>query len=156
MVARIVSGGQTGVDRGALDASLDLGIPCGGWCPRARRSEDGTIPDCYRLQETASADYPARTRKNVEDSDATLILTSGPATGGTLLTVNLCKRLRKPHLIIDLAQDDLGASLCQVREWLAGFPAGAINVAGPRETEDPGIGGRARVFLREALQEPGG
>jgi hypothetical protein len=100
-----------------------------------------------------SADSPARTRKNVEDSDVTLVLSSGPATGGTLLTVNLCKRLGKPHLVIDLAQDDLTASLSQVRDWLAGFPDGVVNVAGPRESKHPGIAERARVFLREALRE---
>ena len=155
MVAPIVSGGQTGVDRGALDAALDLGIPCGGWCPRGRRSEDGPIPEHYPLQETTSADYPVRTRKNVEDSDATLILTSGPATGGTLLTVNLCKRLGKPHLVIDLNRDDLTASLSQVRGWLAGFPDGTLNVAGPRESGHPGVAERARAFLCEALSPPG-
>jgi hypothetical protein len=156
MVARIISGGQTGVDRGALDAALDLGIPCGGWCPRGRRAEDGPIPDHYPLEEMASADYPARTRKNVEDSDATLILTSGPATGGTLLTVTLCNRLRKPYLVIDLALEDLTAALSQVREWLTGFRDGVVNVAGPRETEAPGISERARVFIREVLRESGG
>src|SRR5262249_11690730 len=122
-----------------------------GWSARGRRAEAGPIPDRSPLQETASADYPVRTRKNVEDSDATLILTSGPATGGTLLTVNLCKQLDKPHLVLDLAEGDLTAGLSRVADWLAGFPDGTLNVAGPRETEAPGISERARVFLREAL-----
>ena len=81
--ARIVSGGQTGVDRAALDAALELGIAHGGWCPRGRLAEDGPIADRYGLRETASSDYAVRTEQNVVDSDATLILHRGPLTGGT-------------------------------------------------------------------------
>jgi hypothetical protein len=84
---KIISGGQTGVDRAALDAALALNIPCGGWCPKGRKAEDGPIPERYPLQETSSADYRVRTEKNVTDSDGTLILTRGPVTGGTAYTV---------------------------------------------------------------------
>src|SRR5436305_1193025 len=83
----IFSGGQTGVDRAALDVALELGIPCSGWCPRGRRAEDGTIPPRYPLQETRSLAYPVRTRWNVRDSDGTLILTRGRPDRGTALTI---------------------------------------------------------------------
>ncbi|MEZ6054758.1 MAG: putative molybdenum carrier protein, partial [Planctomycetaceae bacterium] len=83
----IVSGGQTGVDRAALDVGLDLDLPCGGWCPRGRKAEDGPIDERYPLKETESAKYDVRTRRNVRDSDGTLVLTVGDPIGGTALTV---------------------------------------------------------------------
>lgn len=89
---KIISGGQTGVDRAALDAALQLGIPCGGWCPKGRKAKDGPIPDRYPLKETESGSYPVRTEMNVRDSDGTLILTWGRPTGGTALTVRLARR----------------------------------------------------------------
>src|SRR3954447_14624932 len=98
LIQRIVSGGQTGVDRAALDVALALGIPCGGWCPRGRGAEDGLIPERYPLVETPAADASQRTRWNVRDSDGTLILAWGEPTGGTLLTVQACRETGKPHL----------------------------------------------------------
>src|SRR4051794_11040714 len=121
MIGRLVSGGQTGVDRAALDVALDLGIPCGGWCPRGRKAEDGVIPDCYPLTETSSGDYSQRTRWNIRDSDGTLILTQGEPTGGTLLTVQVCRSTAKPYLVVDLDDD---GSLQAAREWLATTLAG--------------------------------
>src|SRR3954454_8651242 len=93
MFTKIVSGGQTGVDRAALDVALALGIPCGGWCPKGRKAEDGPIEDRYPLSETPSSDYRQRTLWNIRDSDATLILTWGEPTGGTLLTVKECRKV---------------------------------------------------------------
>src|SRR5512135_124388 len=102
MVARIVSGGQTGVDRAALDAARQLGLECGGWCPRGRRAEDGKVASGYPLRETPSEDYAQRTEWNVRDSDATLVLTHGRPAGGTALTIAVARRLGKPLLVLDL------------------------------------------------------
>ena len=101
-VEKIISGGQTGVDRAALDVALAMGIDCGGWCPKGRRAEDGSIPSRYPLAETASPAYSQRTKRNVRDSDATLILARGQPRGGTLLTKRTAVELGKPCLSIDL------------------------------------------------------
>ena len=148
ILKKIISGGQTGVDRAALDAALELGIPCGGWCPKSRRAEDGAIPDHYPLQETASFDYRVRTEKNVDQSDGTLILTWGPPVGGTALTIRLAKRRHKPYCIVDLSMDGDPA---KVKEWVQEQKVRILNVAGPREGEAPGIHSRALLFLREVL-----
>jgi hypothetical protein len=146
---RIVSGGQTGVDRAALDVSLELGIPCGGWCPLGRRAEDGAIPPRYPLRETPSEDYPQRTDWNVCDADATLILVEGEPSGGTQLTIDLAEAHGKPHLVVDLTDADAGL----VRRWLDRHRVGTLNIAGPRESLRPGISARAAAFLRQVLQE---
>jgi predicted Rossmann-fold nucleotide-binding protein len=145
---KIISGGQTGVDRAALDAALTLGISCGGWCPKGRRAEDGPIPDRYPVKETESASYPVRTEMNVRDSDGTLILTWGRPTGGTALTIRLTRRHKKPSLIIDLKKPADPSSLMN---WLEKKQIGVLNVAGPRESEYPGISRLAFEFLLNAL-----
>lgn len=148
MPERIVSGGQTGVDRAALDVALELGMPCGGWCPRGRLAEDGRIPMCYPLRETPSADYRTRTEWNVRESDATLVLIWGPPSGGTQLTINLAQWLDKPLLVVDLAEDP---SPELVRAWLEEGGFEVVNVAGPRESLSPGICRLAHAFLRAVL-----
>ena len=143
--AKIVSGGQTGVDRGALDAAITLGIPHGGWCPRGRLAEDGTIGDRYRLAETETSDYAQRTEKNVLDSDATLILCHGRPRGGTDLTRSLARKHGKPCLVVDLDEppppDD-------IRRWIGTHHVWVLNVAGPRESQSPGVSARAEAFVR--------
>ncbi|PSQ85488.1 MAG: molybdenum cofactor carrier, partial [Bacteroidetes bacterium QH_2_63_10] len=89
---KIISGGQTGVDRAALDAALAFNVPVGGWCPKGRRAEDGQIPDRYPLEETPSEAYEQRTAWNVRDSDGTLIITDGSLEGGTALTMTEARR----------------------------------------------------------------
>jgi hypothetical protein len=101
---KVISGGQTGVDRGALDAALALQVECGGWCPEGRLAEDGTIPKRYPVMELANAGYAERTARNVADSDGTLIISNGVPLGGTRETVDRCIEMRKPHLIIDCAR----------------------------------------------------
>jgi hypothetical protein len=146
--SRIVSGGQTGVDRGALDAAIAAGLPHGGWCPRGRLAEDGPIDATYQLRETRSAKYSIRTRKNVLDADATLILCRGPLTGGTDLTYRLAQHHAKPCLVVDLQQQP-AADL--VRRWIDAQGIRVLNVAGPRESVQPGIGQQAYCFLLRVL-----
>jgi hypothetical protein len=146
---RIVSGGQSGVDRAALDAALALGLPCGGWCPRGRRAEDGEIPAHYPLRETPSSGFAQRTEWNVRDADATLVLTSGRPIGGTALTIRLARRLGRPLLVVDL---DAAAEATLVGRWIERQRIGTLNVAGPRESQRPGIQRQARRFLEQILR----
>ncbi len=140
----LISGGQTGVDRGALDAAMELGIPHGGWCPRGRLAEDGTIPERYQLRESHSSEYPVRTEQNVLQSDATLILCRGSPTGGTELTLRLAQQHGRPHFVVDL---DRAPDPTAVRRWLEEQRVERLNVAGPRDSQFPGIGTLAREFL---------
>ena len=149
---RIVSGGQTGVDRAALDVAIARGIPHGGWCPRGRRAEDGLIPDRYALREHDSPDYAARTERNVVDSDGTLVLAIGTPRDGTALTVRLAERHAKPCLVIDLAVPPAPAT---VGDWMATHAIRILNVAGPRESTHPGIGRRAVAYLERVLPRSG-
>ena len=165
MVRKIVSGGQTGADRGALDAAIELGIEHGGYCPAGRRAEDGRIPDRYHLIETASADPAERTEQNVLESDGTLLVTRGPATGGSALTAALAARHRRPFLHVDLDRDlDLGvvgdrtgngepAGRCAevIREWLGTWGIEVLNVAGPRASGCREIAQDVRALLLRAL-----
>lgn len=149
LIERIVSGGQTGVDRGALDAALRAGVPVGGWCPRGRRAEDGVIPTVYPLQETPSTSYTERTRRNVIDSDGTLILNSGCAlTGGTAFTKTVAEQTGKPHLVVDFKADTDPLSIVA---WLEGANIEILNVAGPRESQNPGIQDLADRFVSDVL-----
>jgi Circularly permutated YpsA SLOG family len=133
----VISGGQTGVDRGALDAALSVGTPCGGWCPAGRRAEDGTIPARYPLTELSGAGYEERTRKNVEDSDGTLIITFGRASGGTARTIEVCEKLARPHLIVDAASVPLVESVSQTVQFVTTESIRQLNVAGPRASGEP-------------------
>lgn len=148
-IKTIISGGQTGVDRAALDAALAHGIPHGGWCPRGRRAEDGAIPGCYRLDETPAEEYATRTAWNIRDADATLILTRGRPDGGTALTLRLARDAGKPCLLVDLAEESPDAGI--VAEWLERNHIRILNIAGPRESKQPGIHADAREFLERLL-----
>lgn len=150
--SRIVSGGQTGVDRAALEVAIHLEIPHGGWCPLGRLAEDGPLPDRFELRETSTADYAERTRRNVQDSDGTLVLHCGPISGGTALTVSTARSLRKPLCLLDLGNmpDDAAASF---RDWLRDHRVSVLNVAGPRESTSPGIGRMAERALLMLLAD---
>lgn len=151
MIRKIISGGQTGVDRAALDLALELGILCGGWCPQGRRAEDGFIPLRYPLEETSSPAYPWRTELNVQDADGTLIVTWAFPMGGTALTIKLAQKHRKPYIIVDLTQE---ADASLVKEWIKQNKIQVLNIAGPRESEAPGIYERAFCFFKKVFSLP--
>ena len=148
MLKRIVSGGQTGVDRAALDVALSLEIACGGWCPQGRRAEDGPIDDRYPLRETPWWGYPQRTEWNVRDSDGTLILVHGRPESGTALTVELARKWRRPYLIFDL---DKSVDLSFIHHWIQRNQIETLNVAGPRESGCPGIYREVADLLYQVL-----
>jgi hypothetical protein len=133
---RIVSGGQTGADRAALDWALSRGVPCGGWCPKGRRAEDGAIGPRYPLTETPSEDYAQRTEWNVRDSDATVIVSLAPSlTGGSRLTRELAAKHGRPCLHLHPALDAPRLLAAFVRE----NGVRVLNVAGPRASNEPGV-----------------
>lgn len=149
-ITKIVSGGQTGVDQAGLDYAIEADIPYGGWLPRGRKTEAGPLPQTYRgMHCTSSRAYPDRTRRNIRDSDVTLILTWGPPTGGTKLAVESAVQMQKPALVIDLRGFDSG--IASARSWLRGRPDGILNVAGPRQSkfENIDIHRLALSFLRQ-------
>lgn len=152
MIARIVSGGQTGVDRAALEFGRRAGIPIGGWCPARGWAEDQVEPPGLQalypeLQATPSLDPRQRTRWNVRDSDATLVLVrTRAASSGTALTIEIAEQSGRPHLVADVR--DAAA----VKAWIGSLPEGVVlNVAGPRESEVPGIQGQAGLLLEEVF-----
>ena len=152
MVTTIISGGQSGVDRAALDVALQLNLACRGWCPRGRLSEQGQIPNRYPLKETPSADPAQLTKWNVRDADATLILAASVLTGGTALARDFAVRQEKPHLVVDPTGASLTA-VADIREWLEAREIRILNVAGPRESASPGIYDAAAKLLRAVLAE---
>lgn len=161
MLKKVISGGQTGVDRAALDAALGLRIPLtghvglgiGGWCPKGRRAEDGPIPDRYPLQEALDTCYKKRTWMNVRDSDGTLIVTSATPTGGTAFTIQCAIDLKKPYLLLDASTASFSAQEHTFQAWLEGGDIQILNVAGPRESKCPGIYQAARALLERLLPE---
>lgn len=154
VLAKIISGGQTGVDQAALAAAIAVGIDHGGWCPAGRRSERGRIPDVFQLTETVDRNYTVRTEKNVIDSDATMILFRDTLSGGTLLTERLTLKHDRPCLCVDLNLDNAyGESIDRIKAWLDRYSIETLNVAGPRESTSRGIQLQAETFLKQMLEE---
>jgi len=142
---KIISGGQTGVDRAALDFAIKNNIPCGGWCPKGRKAEDGIISDNYPLIETNSSKYTSRTERNVLESDGTLLLYLNNPDSGTILTENLCKASNKPFLHIFLKEHE---SFTVLRCWIENNKISTLNIAGPRESNEPGVYSATFKFLK--------
>lgn len=152
LIEKIISGGQTGADRAALDVALELGITIGGWVPRDRRAEDGIVPSRYiGLEETETRNYAERTRRNVRDSDATLVMTFGTPTGGTALTIGIAGKIGRPCLVVDLADMDPEHAVATVRAWLDQAGPRVLNVAGPRASKEPMIAASTRIVLGKIL-----
>jgi|SRR6056297_2701203 len=148
---KIISGGQTGVDRAALDAAIKLRIPHGGWCPAGRIAEDGIIPENYQLNETNSSLYKERTRMNICDADFTLILMQNGRWGsGTLFTKNTCIRLQKPFFVEDLLTPDI-KSIKKCLTVICENPV--LNCAGNRESTSPGIYLNSLNYLCDLFRE---
>jgi len=148
-IQKIVSGGQTGVDRAALDAARQVGVPIGGWCPRGRRAEDGPIDAKYPLRETPSGEYAQRTARNVRDSDGTLVIARDAVAGGTAWTVEVAERLNKPLLQCKINETPGTA----VSTWVEQHGIRVLNVAGPRASEAPGIYAAAMSLIKQVLQQ---
>jgi hypothetical protein len=139
MIKRIISGGQTGADRAALDFAIKVDLPHGGWVPKGRLAEDGTTPARYHLTEMPSKSYAKRTEKNVVDSDGTLIVSHGKLKGGSQYTMDMAIMHSRPWLYINLDETTVLEAAQQVIDWLLNNRIKTLNVAGPRESKDPMI-----------------
>ena len=132
---KIISGGQTGVDRAALDAALRHGLNCGGWCPAGRLDEFGKIPDHYPIQELKDGGFTERTLQNVKDSDGTVVIYPGQLRGGTEQTVRFCSELQRPYQLIDASKISAEAAANLIVEFVCKKKIGILNIAGPRQSE---------------------
>jgi hypothetical protein len=152
MLKKIISGGQTGVDRAALDVAIQLGINHGGWMPRGRLAEDGAVPARYQLQEMPTEEYPARTEKNVVESDGTLLISRGSPTGGTDYTRRMALKHGKHLLHIDLSLGRRPAEAGSlIASWIELNRIETLNVAGPRASHDASIYADSVNILTQAF-----
>ncbi len=156
VLAKIVSGGQTGVDRGALDAALAAGFACGGWCPKDRNAEDGPIPDKYPMTLLVGGGYRQRTVMNVLDSDGTAILFNQSLSGGTLYTHDVCRRERKPYIVLDATQISESAAAATIVRFIEEHGIQVLNVAGPRLSRWAEGHGFALRVIGEVIGRVGG
>jgi len=134
---KIISGGQTGVDRAALDVALANGILCGGWCPTGRLDEFGKIPERYPVRELEDGDFSERTLQNVKDSDGTVVIYPGELRGGTEQTVSFCLELDRPHELIDASRLATQNAAKLIADFVHKNKIAILNIAGPRQSEWP-------------------
>ncbi|MFO7821052.1 MAG: putative molybdenum carrier protein [Lentisphaeria bacterium] len=160
---KIVSGGQTGADRAALDVARENNIPHGGWCPKGRWAEDGALPSVYNLTETATRRVIVRTRQNVIDSDATVVFTFGPPGGGSRATLAIAEELKRPCFHADLSRPDEPALVHEMKAWVTSIQERrsqavtphnplVLNIAGSRESTAPGIYQRVKKMLSDMIK----
>jgi hypothetical protein len=134
---KIISGGQTGVDRAALDVALKNGIDCGGWCPAGHLDEFGKIPDRYPVRELEHGGFTERTLQNVKDADGTVIIYSGELSGGTEQTVGFCVEQQRPRQLIDASMISILEAVRLIADFVRKDKIDILNVAGPRQSEWP-------------------
>ena len=151
-IKRIVSGGQTGADRAALDVAIELGIHHGGWVPRGRTAEDGVLNKQYKVNETPSEDVAQRTEWNVRDSDATLLISQGPLAGGSELTWRKACEYIKPVIHVDLALLSIPNAAELIRDWLSSIQCLTLNIAGQRQSEAKEIYDLAKTLLKAVFR----
>ena len=148
MIERIFSGGQTGVDRAALDVAMAEGLACGGSCPAGRQADDGPIPEKYPLQEITDRDHLVRTENNVRDSDGSLLLYRDSIHGGTAYAEEMCKHLNKPVMLVDLNNPP---AITVIVDWFKKNQLHVLHIGGQREKTSPGIYKQASVFIMDVL-----
>lgn len=151
MLEKIISGGQTGADQGALDGAISCGFPYGGSLPASRKTENGVLPLSYDMAEIASDRYADRTEKNVMDGDATLIVSHGLLTGGSALTMKIAKRLGKPCIHLDFNTYNTDKAVAEVSAWIETCRVGILNVAGPRASSDTEIYDCTRTLVVDLI-----
>lgn len=149
---RIISGAQTGVDRAALDIALRKNVPCGGWCPKGRKAEDGIIPKLYPVHALKEGGYDERTKKNVQDSDGTIIIYFGKPSGGTEKTLLCCLNEEKLYLLLDGQEVDTPRAAQRIIEFVHTLAGGTLNFAGPRASEEPRAYEYTSVVINKFLQ----
>lgn len=149
---KIISGGQTGADRAALDYAIEFNIPYGGWVPKGGKTEDGTLPDKYKLQEMPTSDYSKRTEKNILAADGTLIASHGRLTGGSALTQFISEKQNKPFIHVDFNRMSIDEATKVVRIWLKKNQIETLNVTGPRASKDPAIYEATRRLLEAVFR----
>lgn len=150
---KIISGGQTGVDRAGIDVAIKLGLDYGGALPKGRLTEEGPLDSKYdHMTELETVNYPARTDRNVKDADATLIFTMGQIGRGTALTIRKTKKYRIPYLHIDLDEKSEQEAVQEARNWIKEVCPEVLNIAGTRESKAPGIYEKVYNILVEVLK----
>jgi hypothetical protein len=152
MIKKIISGGQTGADRAALDVAIKLGVPHGGWIPKGRKTEDGILPEKYQLKEMPTASYPKRTEQNVIDSDGTLIISHGKLTGGSDYTRKMTLKHHKQLLYVDLNNYEPFDAASLIGSWIGMQKVQVLNVAGPRASKAPEIYADVFKILEQTIQ----
>ncbi len=151
MIKKIISGGQTGADQAALDVALEQGIPHVGWIPKGRKTENGPLPEKYQLQEMPTASYPKRTEQNVIDSDGTMIITHGELSGGSALTQRIALKYGRPCIHLDMYVFYIPDAVKAIKSWISRHKIQVLNVAGSRDSKDPGIYATTKEVLEAAL-----
>ena len=155
MIKKIISGGQTGADQAALDIAIELGIPYDGWIPKHRITEDGSLPDKYRLKEMPTISYQARTDKNIMESDATLIFSHGQLTGGSKYTLEMGLQYKRPCLHINLDEYNAFQATQEIHTWINEKKIEILNIAGPRASKDSKIYQAVKDIVKAVIKRLG-